>query len=472
MKTPLALLALFLIAVPARALEWQTIGPRALGMGGAGVAMPQGPLNAYWNPAGLGMRGNTSGVQMPFSAHAALTGDVLEGANDLEHIAKNPTAYTQADVVSALNKINQPGSGLRLDGSFFPALKIKKFAVFLNASVHLGAAPFADFSQTAPNTIGTLNNSKLIIRGIQLAEFGVGYGQELPFAPGLLVGGNLKIMSGQVGYYNFLVAQNSSESNDLLRKLKEGSKTSSNFGVDLGALWDIDRTFDGVPMRPRVGVVGRNLNNPKFKQADAAVAAGAAGKFAVNPQVRFGVALSPLNWWHLAADLDMTKNLTPLDGRPSRQLSFGTEINAFNRSWLNIPLRAGIRRNVADNSKTMLSIGGGLNFASALTDASLAWSPKKITTQSLGKNASIPAEFALALSLSVLFGGGEEGRANAAPADEPAAPAREWKAAPKADDQPVPTEVIRKAAEKAHEDLKVEELKRAAPGEQPSATKP
>lgn len=452
-KLSSCLLAVLLSAAPALALEWQNIGPRALGMGGAGVAMPQGPLNEYWNPAGLGMRGNTSGLQVPVHVHAALTGDVIEGANDLDQIAKNPLAYTAADVTRALNKINQPGSGLRIDAAVAPAVKIKKVVVFTNFSAHMGAVPFADFSVTNPNTINTLNNSKLTVKGIQLAEFGVGYGQELPFAPGVLLGGNLKLMKGQVGYFDLMVARNDSETNDLFKKLKDGAKTSTNFGVDLGALWDMDRTFEGLPLRPRLGLVGRNLNNPKFTQPSAATAAGLSSKFAVNPQVRMGLALSPFNWWHLAADMDMTKNLTPVDGRPSRQLSLGTEVDVFNRSWINIPLRAGILRNVADNSKTMLALGAGLNFLHIHADASLAWSPKKITTQSEGSSKTFPAEVAGGVSLSILFGGGEEGTEKAPASPEPqAAPAP----AAQADDQPVSTEKVREAAEKAHKDLDAE----------------
>jgi hypothetical protein len=76
---------------------------------------------------------------------------------------------------------------------------------------------------------------------------------------------------------------------------------------------------------------------------------------------------------------------------------------------------------------------------------------------------------ALGAQLSFLFGGSDEDKSKET---EPAAPTREWKAAPKADDQPVPTETIRKAAEKAQEDLKVEELKKTAPAAAPTATKP
>lgn len=454
------------LAAPAGALEWQNLGPRALGMGGAGVAMGQGPLSGYWNPATLGMRGNTSGFQVPVHAHAALTGDVIEGANDLEQIAKNPAAYTTTDVTRALNKINQTGSGLRVDAAVAPALKIKKIGAFAIGSAHMGAVPFADFTVTNPANLQVQNNSKLTLKGIQLMEFGGGYGDELPFAPGLLVGGNLKIMQGRVGYTDYFVTRADAEMGDLYRRFKDGAKTSTNFGVDLGALWDVERTFEQVPMRPRLGLVGRNLNNPKFSQPSAGAAAG-LGMFAVNPQARLGAAFSPFNWWHIATDLDLTRNLTPVDGRPSRQFSLGTEFNVFNRSWINVPLRAGLLRNIADASNTQFTLGSGVNLARFVVDASVAWSPKKIRTQSEGKNESFPAEAAFGLSLAVLFGGGEEGArddapSKASPAEEiPSPQSREWKMAPPpaAQDQPAPSQQVKDAAEKAHESLDAESKK-------------
>ena len=455
------LLAVLSSAAPAAALEWQNIGPRALGMGGAGVAMPQGPLNAYWNPAGLGLRGNTSGGQVPIHIHAALTGDVIEGAKDLNEIAKNPAAYSAADVTRALGKVNQPGSGLRLDTAVAPAVKIKRVSVFTNTSVHMGAVPFADLTVTNPGALQATNNSKLVLKGIQLAEFGVGYGQELPFLPGLLVGGSVKLMKGQVGYFDYFVTRLDPQDNDLLRKFKDGAKTSASFGVDLGALWDMERTFEGVPMRPRLGLIGRNLNNPTFSQPAAAVAAGRMNKFAVNPQVRMGVAASLLNWWHVAADLDLTENLTTIEGLPSRQLSLGTEVNVFNRSWINIPLRAGILRNVADDSKTMLSLGFGLNILRVSTELSLAWSPKKVRTQSAGKSESIPAEVAGGVSLSVLFGGGKEG-SEKTPKRAPVPPSEAQKSGEQAERTelfPAEAQKVREEAEKAQKSLDEESKK-------------
>src|ERR1700690_2238612 len=92
-KTTSALFAVILtVAAPlsASASEWQAMGPRAMGMGGAGVADAQGPLASYWNPAALGRATeNSYGLAMPVDVHAALTGPVLAGANDLKNSESN-----------------------------------------------------------------------------------------------------------------------------------------------------------------------------------------------------------------------------------------------------------------------------------------------------------------------------------------------------------------------------------------------
>ena len=40
---------------PVHAMEFAIVGPRAAGMGGAGVAVTTDSLATYWNPAGLAM---------------------------------------------------------------------------------------------------------------------------------------------------------------------------------------------------------------------------------------------------------------------------------------------------------------------------------------------------------------------------------------------------------------------------------
>lgn len=460
MKPIISLLALLAAASPVSALEWHTRGARALGMGGAGVALAEGPLASYWNPAALGRPNvNAYGIQIPFGVHAALTGPVYEGAKNLQNLKDRGTAPTTPEINDALNKIDQPGSGVRFDADFGTDFRAGKLGVFFNGTVDAGAVPQVDRAagNTTPTAIqnGT-NNSKLIVKGANIIELGVAYGHELPFAPGLYLGGALKLMNAQVGYADYFILRNNNDQGNIAAKLKDNAAKSSNFGVDLGLLWDVARTFDGAALKPRVGLVARNINNPKFSQPAAATAAGLSGRFAVNPQVRLGASISPFHWWNLAADLDLTRNLTPVDNAASRQLGLGSEFNVFNRSWINIPLRIGLMRNTAETSAgTMLTAGAGLNLLHFMLDVSAGVSNRRVTTSN---NEKIPREVALGVQLSVLFGGSEQEKAR--------------EAAPKADDQPVPTEKVREASEKAHEDLKVEELKQTAPVEKPSATKP
>ncbi|HET9312639.1 MAG TPA: hypothetical protein VFO04_01450, partial [Nitrospira sp.] len=52
-----AIIFLALLFVHGKALgaEFVIVGPRAMGMGGAGVAITTDALATYWNPAGLAM---------------------------------------------------------------------------------------------------------------------------------------------------------------------------------------------------------------------------------------------------------------------------------------------------------------------------------------------------------------------------------------------------------------------------------
>ena len=254
-----------------------------------------------------------------------------------------------------------------------------------------------------------MNQSKLHLDGISATEFGVGYGHELPFVPGVLVGGNLKLISGRVGFTDISVVDTNSGSNGSLKDFKDNSKKSVQPGVDLGALWDMNRTLPFLPMRPRVGITARNINNPKFEQPDATMVAWVTNKLARNGNTRVGSALSPLHFWNISADADLSRNLTALDGVPSRMVGIGTEVNVFNRTWFNLPLRAGLQRNTAvPGSKTQLTAGFGLNFLHVILDVAAAASPARTTIQTQGQEKKVPTEASVAVQLGILFGGGKE----------------------------------------------------------------
>lgn len=453
MNRILALFASLTLAVPASAVDWNNLGARSVGMGGTGVAVPQGPADNYWNPANLGAVDSKTGFHLPVTAHFGLTGTMIEGANDLDELSQRSAGnITQAEIDAALAKFGAPGNGVRSDIGAGLDFKFGRWAFFLNGFGYLGAIPQADLVNTGAAAIANeTNNSKLIVKGANVTELGVGHGRELPIE-GLFLGGNLKVMSANVGYSEAFILREDQEFGDLFDRMKSGAKKSNNVGVDLGLLWDMERTLGDVPLRPRLGLTGRNLNNPGFTQPAAAQAAGHTRKFKMNPQARFGASIQPLSWWTIATDLDMTRNLTVIDGVASRQWGVGSEFNLVNAEAFNVPLRVGFQRNIADGrTGTMLTFGAGLNLAHFHVDGSLALSPKRVKTQSVGKDEEFPREATVGISLGLLFGGSRpEPGARAPSSDSPASPATP---APARDEQPVSSEKVKESMEKAQKEL-------------------
>jgi hypothetical protein len=405
-----------LLAQTGFATEWHVMGARAMGMGGAGVASSEGPIGEYWNPASLGREESPSGMQIPVDAHLDITGQALQGANDAHDIIsdcqKSPAGplCTQTNINSALAELKSPNSGVRGDAALGADLKIKKLAVFVNYLSYIGATPLVDDTPADTTGAGFQNNqSQLIVRGVSVTEIGAGYGHELPFIPGLYIGGNLKLLVGKAGYYDFSLIQNSAGSSNVLNKYMDGATTSIQPGVDLGALWDVHRTLDFVPFHPRIGITARNINDPQFSNPDQAKLAGQPSNFSLQGNTRVGAAINPLGFWNIAIDADLSRNLTPVDGVASRMVGLGTEVNIFNRSWLNLPLRLGLSRNIADSgSKTSLTAGFGLNFLHFMVDAAGMVSPATTQIKSDQSSQKIPANFSASVQVGMLFGGGPQ----------------------------------------------------------------
>lgn len=457
--------AIVTISAPlaASAEEWNTMGPRAMGMGGAGVALSQGPLASYWNPAALGRATeNSYGVSIPVSVHAALTGSAIAGAKDLKDAKTNcaslGAAACNSQIANALGELSNPTNGLRVDGSAGGDFKVGKVAVFVNGFLDAGAVPRVDTANNSQANISQ-NTSALIVKGAQILELGAGYGHELPFAPGVFLGGDLKLMRAKVGYTNYQIVNNSNNSGNIIDNLKNSETSSANVGLDAGALWDVDKTLENAWWSPKVGVTGRNLNNPKFSQPGTAAADGVGGRYAVNPQVRMGGAISPFHWWNLAADLDLTNNITPVDGVKSRQLGLGSEFNVFNRSWINIPLRFGLARNLSAGTN-MLTLGTGINLLHFIVDVSGEYSPQKVTIESQnngGASKSFPQEAGASVSISLLFGGSEDERRLHKMDQQPVPEQKAMEPAKASNDlPPAQTEQIKQNADKAQQELNKE----------------
>lgn len=428
MRSGALLLGLLLASAgPVGATQWVTLGPRAMGMGGAFVAVAEGPLGAYYNPGALGrIVQNPTGVLMTASGRYEIGGDVLEGGNDLYEIAKQCFAAGATGICSTSNlataaaKMQNPGGeGALAEAAGGLNFKFGRLAVFANNFSFRGVTPQVDSINVTPGTIGN-NTTKLHVRGASFYEFGAGYGREI-LETGLFLGGNAKGIVARTGYTDFFVARENPEPGNVFRNYDRSTAVSFMPGIDVGLLWDVRETFPDVWMHPRVGFVGRNVNAPRFSLPPRADQFKDSHRFySLQGQSRFGFAFDPLRWWTISADLDLTQNLTMVERYTSRLYAAGTEIRLFNEPGFSIPLRGGVSKNiVGGHSGTLWSMGVGIQAINFYMDIAAQIPERWHRVQSIGGVERIPHQLGLAAQFAVLFGGADS---IAEPGRDPFAP--------------------------------------------------
>jgi hypothetical protein len=236
------------------------------------------------------------------------------------------------------------------------------------------------------------NNSTIEIRGILLTEIPIAYGHKFDLGSfgKIGLGAAFKVIQGTVFSSSQKIVKINGSS-DILKKLNDQTTDSINVGVDLGAQWRYEELKFMGPIN--VGFVVKNVNSPEF---DAFQAIGAAtSKVKVEPQARLGVALDPFSWLSLAADMDVTKNKTVLNGVESQNIGGGLEVHA---SW--IAARAGAYKNIAESSnKPVLTAGLSLGPKWLRLDIDAAVSTEKARYE----NTSYPREAKVELGMSTAF---------------------------------------------------------------------
>jgi len=503
--------ALALCATGAFADEWQIVGPRALGMGGAYTAVAVGPAAQYWNPAGLSQGVNKSGLDISATGRVELTGNAMEVASKLSKMQDQYKAIQRAqqsggkvdantfsamiDSLNQMNQLNQNASGAVASANGGASLKIKNFVIGLSNYTQIGATPFVDLTniglgaytggsgvtlntgtpnssyQPYANSIATSlstafggnptamynlicgastcsgmstfqqlanglvkqsqdagasvqqvsayadtiaanaaaaapiinsatsgnaytnNQTRLNMEGGSFTELGVSYARSV-FTDNLHVGLTGKIIQGKIGYYKVSALSDNASSIDALKDYNKYSKTSVQPGLDLGVLYQLPTAS-----RPRFGLVVRNINSPSFDRTDQAKADGKSDKYKLDGQARAGFAINPMNWWTLAADLDLSRNATSVSGYSSRQFALGTEINLVNHKLFNIPLRVGIMKNVDKGSDVAYTAGTGINMLTFHVELAGMISSKR--SQFDGKD--FPTEAGASASVGFLF---------------------------------------------------------------------
>jgi hypothetical protein len=362
-----------LIPGQALALEFVTVGPRATGMGGAGVAVTTDALATYWNPAGLAMT-QTVDVRIQGGGQAIDRLGIADAVHDLENFDTNDTSTANlAKAQDIANRINRPGATVSVSGSAGLYIKghLGEHAFGVNISdVATGGAFVSTPVQAAqPGGAGTPISLAGQMKLLGLEARQVAFSYAYAFSDKMFsFGVTGKILQG-AAYNGYTTLTGGT---DVSIRDNFGKPTlSTAFGIDVGAIYRPSSWL-------RFAIVAKDLNQPTFETPGG-------GELKLGPQVRGGVALNPYSTLTLTADVDATSNKTFVPGIKSQILSLGAEQTIFSEF---LSLRVGAFKNMKDAGTPFtptaglglriyafrLDVGGGYDFSeqSALVSGSIS----------------------------------------------------------------------------------------------------
>ncbi|MFZ3012174.1 MAG: conjugal transfer protein TraF [Nitrospira sp.] len=335
--------------------EFVIVGPRAMGMGGAGVAVTTNALATYWNPAGLAMT-QTVDIRVQGGGLAIDRRGLGDALHDLENFTTSDTSPDNlARGQSIADRINRPGATVSVNGSAGLYVKghLGEHAFGFNVSdVATGggfvSTPVQASQPGGPGTPITVAG-QMALRGLEARQLAFSYAyafSDKTFAIGITA----KVIQGAA--YNGstdLTGGSGVSTTDHFGK----PNISTTYGIDLGAIY-----------RPsswaRFAVVAKDINKPTFDAAGGS-------ELTLEPQVRFGVAINPYSSLTLSADVDATSNKTFVPGVKNQLLSLGLEQTILSEF---LSFRIGTFKNMQDASTPFVPTAGlGIRWFNFRADA-------------------------------------------------------------------------------------------------------
>ena len=177
----LVLSLLFLLPVISHGEKWQTVGARAMGMGGTGVASAKGFAQQYYNPAFLAIineEEDNNDIEININAEIETTDKVLtiiDKVNNLTDKYKEildkivNQEYANAiemmsimDTLKALQELNVKDVGATVNANAGLGTKFKKIAVSVRSYAGAGVTPIVD-----KQNIGLVSS----VEGIRIDNF-------------------------------------------------------------------------------------------------------------------------------------------------------------------------------------------------------------------------------------------------------------------------------------------------------------
>ena len=313
-----------MIPAQAMALEFVAVGPRSIGMGGAGVAVTTDSLATYWNPAGLAMT-QTVDVRIQGGGQVIDRLGIADAIHDLENF--NTADLSQANQDKARDiaaRINRDGATVSINGSAGLYIKghLGEHAFGINISdVATGGGSVS--TKISP----TLTNGAMTLLALEARQAAFSYAYA--FADKMFsIGVTGKFLQGAA--YDGKMTLNGGQNVSITDNF--GKPTiSTAFGIDVGAIYRPSSWL-------RFGLVAKDINQPTFNNVDG-------GELKLGPQIRGGVAINPYSSLTLTADVDATSNKTFVPGVKSQVLSLGAEQTIFSEF---LSFRLGAFKNMKD----------------------------------------------------------------------------------------------------------------------------
>lgn len=327
-----AILIVSVLPAQAIAVEFVTVGPRAAGMGGAGVAVTTDAFATYWNPAGLAMT-QTVDIRVQGTGQGIDRGGVRETLDDIKNLTTPniPAAQNLADRIN-----NGTVSGIASTG-FYAKVHLGEHAFGFNVSDVVTAGGFVDPSNRFRQVGGGNVQGTFLLRGLEARQAAFSYAYA--FADKMFsIGVTGKIIQG-AAYTGSVAIQNGQDVT--LTDNFGKARLSTSYGIDVGALYRPSSWL-------RFGVVVKDINQPEFDAPDGS-------KFKLNSQVRGGMAINPWSTLTLTADMDAISNKTFVPGQKSQVLSLGAEQTILSEF---LSLRIGTFKNVQDAASPFTPTAG------------------------------------------------------------------------------------------------------------------